>query len=202
MKWLLSILLLTLLSCVPKHAKFFRYEHVEGQPLRQLCVQPEIVQISSNFRGPWAFQLRAAMKYWNDATGKRLFTYGGRAGFTAPEKNETLGVILVDNAPPDVIQEWEEDHADDKRRTLAQVRYTDNVKKYCIVGAVIYVHNEAVDEWHNPYLLETLFRHELGHIIGLGHSDERKDLMYWAIVEDLNHPRDAHPSVIDWIQKI
>jgi len=174
-----------------KHGKYFVFiflftscSHATIQYNRRgqqsLCSVPKIVVISDNYPDKWKEPIISALSYWNVVMEKRVFFYGGRF----PSDDEIpMGVIVVRMS-------------DTVNNNCAQAENSIG-RKGCILGASILVRETCM----NKLSLEqqdTVFRHELGHVLGLSHSDWSDELMWPGLIKrGWQHPKNASEHSIE-----
>ena len=95
--------------------------------------------------------------------------------------------IVADSQHADIRVVWdaspqESGHAGEETEWVRTVRVDDQLvsKRVCNISVDWQAHNWTKDE------MRAIILHEMGHALGLGHSDSAKDLMFWQI-KDKKH---------------
>jgi hypothetical protein len=123
--------------------------------------------------------------YWNEALGCNVFLIGMK-----PDPD----IIVTDNP------------------RVPQIAFTDgrvgfiakyfNKKTKCVRNAIIFVSHEYVLK-HDVYRIETIFRHELGHALGLPDIPVQPyPSLMGPIIEGPYHPVDATEEDIEILRRL
>lgn len=162
MKQLMLALLVSIgcMSCAKVNEDHSCDKYSRGDFTVRVRTLPLVIQADNTFPLEWVNELRAAANTWNVAAGKQ--------------------VLLVKNSDNKitVLQTW--DRANRAEQAYTRVHYIDS-------GAVsaaniflngldfkFYVSGGQLNEVH----LRSLLIHELGHAIGLGHTNLTMSVMY------------------------
>ena len=119
--------------------------------------------------------LDRAVEYWNDLLGLT---------FAVSTKGDKAGHIVVKFKKMSSLGTW-------------RYRKIDPVTKCVLRGRIAL--REGVQDRYSTYIIETIFRHELGHALGLDHKyTVIPYLMNRALPPDeVFHPLDAHWKTIE-----
>ncbi len=155
-----------------------------GPVLRRQCSLPVLVAVSDAL--PLAVQMSAlrSFGYWNAALGKALFQPGIIIGdaFAAATPG---GITIVDR-----------DDEEDIDGTWANTEIVSEVPSGCIYTTRVLIKASSYEALP-PEALETVFRHEAGHVLGLEHRPEAGSLMFPALQDELPQPMSATPGEIE-----
>jgi hypothetical protein len=173
---------------------------VDGYTFYPLC-RDTVEVVSQEIDGPEGARIaKRACEYWNEAVGARVFNFVGPAYVDFGSKDLFFGdFVVIETASVDKIKRWKKQrktetgwavygsalqvHIDASLSTYSTSdggvvpwdRTTARVKtgRCAIGGRVWYDHNTP----RRQYMADTTVIHELGHILGIGHSDEHYTLM-------------------------
>jgi hypothetical protein len=115
-----------------------------------------------------------AVEYWNSVYGGKLFFYGGIVDYKIDDP-ETGALLLID-----IFDRYKDKYGLIKLdSSLASTKFKAN-RRGCI-SANIEIFADILDNRLDENGLQTVMRHELGHTLGLGHSDK---LLEDGLMED------------------
>lgn len=156
----------------------------ETNTVRQ-CTRPVPYTISKRVPKNVRLAIDDAIDYWNVIYGDRLFLNMGDLDLTLESDNRFMVVLfdVSDNRPED--------------KDVAHTDYSKYPIDGC-AGANVRIYSSAL-EGLSSASLETAIRHEIGHVLGLGHSDTIFDmgLMSPTLVRDLSEPVDLIEVELD-----
>jgi hypothetical protein len=184
-KKIIAVFLFSLcFSCV---SRYIMTEN--GVPIRQ-CLIPTLYGISYTVPEKYRSIVDSGMKYWNTTINKKFFVNIGTVNYS-PIDTETNGFIVIgllgDNSPL-------------KNSACGASSIYFNQSTSCIGVAKIYINEKCLNL--SPGMIETIVRHEAGHILGLGHSNIFTDIMWTKLEPTMQHPVDASKEEIERIYKI
>lgn len=145
----------------------------------RLCIIPEMVAIASTIPEAWPDVVEAE-KYWSTELGRPMFI---DLGLT----DHRIGAIVMI------------EHGD-KFGPLAMTTMTYD-RDGCETGARVEVSDRGLSLPAD--MRQTMYRHELGHVLGLKeHSEDLGDLMNAHEDRDAQNPIDASPAEIATLHSI
>jgi len=158
---LIIIMLTVIVRQEPKENYDHYYMKNANTPIYQ-CDIPIYYGYSKDMSPRARAAIHKAIRYWNSIYEGKLFVYKN-AGDWMPINGKKRGVVLIGVGK-------------EKLLTLATTRYVPRGK--CIRANIIL--SSATEGKANDETLESIFRHELGHTLGLSHRDESTsdDLMF------------------------
>lgn len=179
----LILIILLVSGCAPTVYK--------RQIMGSLCSTSELVQVDNELPMIYEQFTQDAIKYWNKKAGKKILIYAGRASTKDMEKPAHMVIRRIYKTTD------EQGKVGGNTHTFYGIKPSNFGPDICIKGSVITVsipgdiirHYKKVSE---ALTIETeqktitkeyayaILLHEIGHGIGLLHSDEKYTLMYKA----------------------
>lgn len=141
-----------------------------GAPLK-LCNSHILVVIDPEIPDTQAVIIRDAASYWNETVGHTIFL--------GPDT-----IIGSDDRSAVLIRT-----AETSKHSVAGVTTEYYAAKGCIISAGVRIRPNILNGDHD--IFESVIRHELGHVLGLGHSDIFTDLMAPSVETSNGQPIDA-----------
>lgn len=137
--------------------------------------------------------LQKAMNTWNNAGFGTLFVYGGTMGVIAPVKGDGLSAVSFGN-----------------RGKTMPIAVTNAyvLSDGTIVEADIDVNTAYVYKYSTSSVLESgydsqsMFTHELGHVLGLGESQDPEATMYVYMPQNETKKRSLHSDDIAGVRAL
>ncbi len=114
--------------------------------------------------------LRAAVKQWEDKLGRPLFKMAGNHGGPNIAKRDGVSTIYW-------MKEWEAEKSGEQARTTIYWEGTHIREADMKLNAKDFTMTNASPLTGLQIDIESLFVHELGHVLGLQHNDSGKSVM-------------------------
>ena len=183
-KWILAVplslvLFVTLANCAPKppaaqdNCQFFHTLHGQRQSWKGNL--PIIINAHNSVPAKYIPALQAAIATWNRTAGKEILRFGNAnvAGALAATADHNNMVYWFTNA-------WDRPGIGEQARTNlytvgADIREADiriNAQEF------EYYWRQQESSAGSVIEIETIFEHELGHVLGLAHAPARSSVMY------------------------
>lgn len=144
-----------------------------GEKVKQ-CDLPLLIGLDRSVTIWDAGAISDGIEYWNDIAGKRVFMFVGVLDFETPEEG-LPGIVVIDSS-------------DEYTRTsCAHTTLRWDQETGCMTKVIVHL-NQACLNRHEPNYIETLVRHELGHVMGLRHNLDKGGLMYPKLQDKATHP--------------
>lgn len=183
-KWILAVtfslgLLVTLANCAPKppaaQDSCGFSQNVYGQRQSWKGNLPIIINAHNSVPAKYIPALQAAIATWNRTAGKEILRFGNAnvAGALAATADHNNMVYWFTNA-------WDRPGIGEQARTNlytvgADIREADiriNAQEF------EYYWRQQESSAGSVIEIETIFEHELGHVLGLAHAPARSSVMY------------------------
>jgi hypothetical protein len=136
---------------------------------------PIVWSFSCEFPERHKSAVRAGFEYWSKLLGKRLFIENDRCGvsdyFIPNKKRHGIAVVISDK--PEYVVKGRQKLALWAAAPSASV--SDEILSSMIVLYPMWQNS------HDEGLRESVMRHEIGHVLGFGHSPDNRCLMYELI---------------------
>ena len=177
---IIALVSMALMACATTNSAFFVNKKAITEHARfvKQCSLPAFVGYHDTIPGELRPKIVSALTYWNDASGMDLLFDAGLVDWVdASEQSSAFILIALGN---------DETMKKDGLCGAAKFAWDSNG---CVRKANILVNSDCLDK--GPEVFETTVRHELGHVLGLKHSENFTDLMYFAIESTMQHPVDA-----------
>lgn len=143
-----------------------------GSPLL-VCDYPIKVRVASDVPECDLPTIRAAFEYWNQELGVKFFSRDIRV-VPPIEVSEDADIDFVMVSAEDNPQAIKEKST--KPHQMARVVNVNDAKEGCARGAFIEYFPYVVNRNYN--YVRFMMRHEIGHVLGLYHSERKGNLMY------------------------
>lgn len=196
MRFLLLFLFLFVGSCSPfsyvfsdsrvpieETAPSFSLISNKGQSIKQ-CDEKILYAISDNL--PVAFHdiVRRGFDYWNALLEHKKFYYIGIVDYT-PMDPETSGFIIIGVS------------SERDSNIYGFTKYDYDHGTGCMSSTKIFLTPSCLQD--SDVLMESVVRHEIGHVLGFGHSKDEKHLMWYKIAAiKQGHPIDVSRIELDY----
>ena len=173
---LVILFLISTFACgVPKGEPVSLYKVSDENVIIRQCSLPILYAINKDVPNKIQRMIIESFDYWDDLTDKDLFFYMGTTDWVPGDK--ASGIIVVVGLTHEVRTE-------EHKNTLAYVEPSTYWKDTgCLAKGSISIFADTQSK--SDDMLRSVIRHEIGHILGFGHSPDSDDLMYRAIEECL-----------------
>lgn len=164
-----------------------------SKPIKQ-CLLPIAFAISDESPELLKSTLRAGIQYWNDALRYDIFLDFGDTGFVM-DSPESGGLLMIG-----VVSELSKSNYYIRTRTYTcgKTEFAYN-RDGCIIRAKIKINSLCADDFNK---VQTIVRHEAGHVLGLSDSIDFTALMSSKIERTMQHPVDANEKEIAAVRKL
>jgi hypothetical protein len=186
---LVVLVLVIFPSCASIPPEFDLRPEVELGPaplVYPLCDTPIGVRVAPSVPQEHREAVQQAFDYWMNATGIYLFE-------PAIPYNTELESSWFPNT---VTLRW-----DPTGPACAMTEYHAVTQFGCSLATSIAVNASCVKYWESP-AIESIMRHELGHVLGLGHSGIPLDVMFPIVLHGIwVHPQDTIEATINLVRE-
>lgn len=138
---------------------------------QQLYWQPKFpikITINKSFSNEYVEELMNALKQWNEATQFEVFILDTEKDQSLSPSEDRKNVVYL-------MSEWDEKKKDLQASTNLYWSGQETREADILLNAKYF--KLAVDPKDEEIDLQSLLVHELGHIFGLGHIDEKNSVM-------------------------
>lgn len=135
-----------------------------------ITVYIDNINVPEHYSPTYIKQVENALDYWENG-GNRKLKYDPKFSLADTENEADIYIMWVENL---------EEYAGVKKGVAGIARPYEVNGKYMRVNIILEVGNYQGYSWKqygDANMLE-LVKHELGHALGLGHSNDRRDIMY------------------------
>lgn len=155
------------------------------------CSFPVFFAIDPSVPDEYKQVIIQGFQYWNGIVRDNAYFYIGEFDqFVVEESWKVVPDIVAVSAP--------EEYAE---RGCAISLFCHNVDSGCIFEARVVINKSCVRR-HNLKWVETLIRHEAGHLLGLNHNKKEDSLLNPQINASPDHPLFASEQEIKWIKDL
>lgn len=138
---------------------------------QQLYWQPKFpikITINKSFPNEYVEELENALKQWNEATQFEVFVFDSEKDQSVSSREDSKNVVYW-------MTEWSENKKDLQASTNLYWSGQETREADILLNAKYF--KISVDPKDDEIDLQSLLVHELGHIFGLGHIDEKSSVM-------------------------
>lgn len=135
------------------------------------CVSPEIVILESTADDNIDAPLKSAIKYWRGVIGKDVLINHRRMHLVDDGRSDPYIAIRI--ASIERIRKW-----DDNVGGSTKPHYGGIYPNRCLSGSSIWIKDDGMT---SQKMLYFALIHELGHSLGLNHSDDVGSIMYYKV---------------------
>jgi hypothetical protein len=165
----------------------------KGMALRR-CDPVVLFLFSSNLPEKHIEATRDSFRYWNEALEKDFFFDIGiineDPSHFSRSTAEGVDYLVVGTAKVERFR---------KETTYAIASYISE-KSGCMTNSMILFNEEYLDIDMDKF--KSIMRHEIGHILGLAHTEEEERLMLHYIPNEGPHPMEASKEEILYLRKL
>ena len=177
MKRFLGIVIAILSICSCSYGDHYLNRTITGKIVRQ-CNFPVAFGITKNVPEEYRESIRKGFKYWNDEFQESIFFDFGDIDWSwGPQSTETDGFLAVG-----IVSD--EDFPSPEACAVASIRH----KYDCYTVVKIFLRKRCMKDSEK---IQTIIRHEAGHVLGLAHFPARWSLMYSKALSNEFHPVSA-----------
>jgi len=200
MRNILFILISLLLSCSTSI-----YNRDDGKPYR-IC-EKTIYAIAPDTPIELHQPIKDSADYWNSILGYEIFLYAGDVGTMlskmAGDRKLTAEDYSVDSKYlKGVLAIGLVDHIGNRSKSkCGRLRGRFNSTSKCATKNSIII-SRSCEGWEDVDSFETIVRHEMGHLLGLGDSADFTALMSRNIEPTMQHPVDANNIEIKAVRQL
>lgn len=170
--------------CAPPPAAIYN-SLKNGAHLKQ-CSVPILFGFSK--RTPEKIKSNAldAISYWNKEYGGELFFNMGDFDTKANVSGEYGAIVIIDTVPEEEYEKYF-----NKDKAIGRVLYSKYPSKDGCVRVHLVVKAKLLNDEFTETGVEGVIRHELGHVLGLGHNDyDSEGLMHGSANPKSNRLKD------------
>jgi len=156
-------------------------------PVRQ-CYFPIYYAISFNTPEEYREPIKNGLRYWNLKLQHYIFYDDGVISW-GPQNPRTDTILAIGMGSDEYFK---------KDKICALALYTYDKKSGCFLTSKILFKDRCMK---SPDIINTLTRHEAGHLLGLGHFPEG-NVMYKSVITTKDHPVDASNAEVQAVWKL